>query len=164
MPHVTDGFNSFHGSAAQVEEFIRNSRSDLSHPGEVQARPAFELKPGDEMPDGTVFAGISPDTGRAMYAMPADAPLTCTFNQAQKYAAKLDALGHQDWHVPTKGELNVLYNNRAAVGGFKEAWAAPANCYWSSSPNSVNDGWVQRFSDGLQSNTYNASSLRCVRG
>src|SRR5260370_42273506 len=39
--------------------------------------------PGDKMPDGTIYAGVSPDTGKAMYATPADAPLTYTVNAAQ---------------------------------------------------------------------------------
>ncbi|HYW44393.1 MAG TPA: hypothetical protein VE959_16140 [Bryobacteraceae bacterium] len=30
---------------------------------------------GEKMPDGTVFAGISPETNQPMYATPADAPL-----------------------------------------------------------------------------------------
>src|SRR5438552_817465 len=34
------------------------------------------LKPGDRMADGTIYAGVSPDTGKAMYTTPADAPLT----------------------------------------------------------------------------------------
>ena len=29
---------------------------------------------GDEMPDGTVYAGLSPDTNKPMYTTPADAP------------------------------------------------------------------------------------------
>ena len=74
------------------------------------------------MPDGTVLAGISPDTNKPMYATPADASLTMTFNEAQEYAAKLDAHGHKDWRVPTKAELNVLFNNRAAIGGFNVSW------------------------------------------
>ena len=81
---------------------------------------------GDKMPDGSVYAGISPDTGKAMYATPADAPLTYTFNAAQKYAAKLDVHNRQDWRVPTKGELNVLFQNRAAIGGFDESGSYPA--------------------------------------
>jgi len=61
----------------------------------------------DKMPDGTIYAGLSPDTGKKMYAMPADAPLTMSFNEAADYAAKLDAHGHRDWRVPTKAELKV---------------------------------------------------------
>src|SRR5438477_9424405 len=34
------------------------------------------LKPGDPMEDGTIYAGISPDTNRPMYTTPVGAPLT----------------------------------------------------------------------------------------
>lgn len=80
------------------------------------------------------------------------------------YAKTLDAHGHLDWRVPTKGELNVLFQNRAAIGGFNETGSDPAGWYWSSSPL-YGDGWVQRFSDGYQNDDYrlNDSSLRLVR-
>src|SRR4051812_3140058 len=84
---------------------------------EAGAAPKTELRIGDKMPDGTVYAGVSPETVRAMYTTPEDAPLTMKWKVAMEYAAKLDAHGHQDWHVPTKSELNVLFQNRAAIGG-----------------------------------------------
>jgi hypothetical protein len=37
-----------------------------------------DVQVGDKMPDGTIYVGISPDTGNAMYTTPADAPLTYT--------------------------------------------------------------------------------------
>jgi len=121
--------------------------------------------PGDKMPDGTVFAGISPDTNKPMYVTPADASLTMTFNEAQKYATQLDAHGHKDWHVPTKAELNVLFNNRAAIGGFNVTGSLPAGWYWSASPYYLWVAWGQWFSDGLQygTNKGNHSSVRPVR-
>lgn len=75
------------------------------------------------------------------------------------------------WRVPTKGELNVLYNNRATIAGFNESGSHPAGWYWSSS-HYCNDAWDQRFSDGSQGyddgdDDYRKgsdSSLRCVRG
>src|SRR5438034_645587 len=73
---------------------------------------------GDRMPDGTIYAGFSPDSGRPMYAMPADAPLLMAFKEAADHAAQLRAHGHRDWRLPTRRELNVLFNNRAAIGGF----------------------------------------------
>jgi hypothetical protein len=121
--------------------------------------------PGDKMQDGTVFAGISPDTNKPMYATPADASLTMKFNQATEYAAKLDVHGHQDWRVPTKAELNVLFNNRAAIGGFDVSGSNPAGWYWSASSYYGWHAWGQRFSDGHQHDNYedNHSSVRCVR-
>jgi hypothetical protein len=131
------------------------------------SKPAVKTAPqvGDRMADGTVLAGISPDTGKAMYATPADAPLTMKWKQAMEYAAKLDAHGHNDWRAPTKGELNVLFQNRAAIGGFDISGSDPAGWYWSSSQVFNYGAWAQRFSDGYQVSYYEDgdSSLRCVR-
>ena len=123
------------------------------------------LKPGDLMPDGTIYAGVSPDTHKAMYTTPADVPLTMQWKVAMKYASKVDTHGHRDWRVPTSGELNVLFNNRAAIGGFNLSGSSPAGWYWSSTEGNYNDAWSQRFSDGGQVNLgrSNDSSLRCVR-
>jgi hypothetical protein len=118
------------------------------------------------MPDGTVFAGISPETTKPMYATPADASLAMRFNKATEYAAQLDVHGHHDWRVPTKAELNVLFNNRAAIGGFNVTGSHPAGWYWSASQDNQFDAWGQRFSDGRQSNASGKASLfavRCVR-
>src|SRR5438270_3572961 len=118
------------------------------------------------MEDGTVYAGISPETHKAMYTTPDDAPLTCTFNEARKYAAGLDAHGHHDWRVPTRRELNVLWGNRnegALKGTFNGSHTA--DWHWSSSKYYNCYAWVQRFSDGRQLYNYNYVdlSLRCVR-
>ena len=126
---------------------------------------APELIPGAKMPDGTIYAGLSPDIGKAMYTTSADAPLTMQWKAAMKYAADLDAHGHQDWRAPTKGELNVLFQNKAAIGGFDVTGSYPAGWYWSATEYDVNYAWAQRFSDGLQNwgGKDNDSSLRCVR-
>jgi hypothetical protein len=128
-------------------------------------QPPAAPKVGDKMPDGTIYAGISPDTGKSMYAAPRDVSLMMQFNQARDYAARLDAHGHKDWRIPTKAELNVLFNNRAAIGGFDISGSYPAGWYWSASPNLKWGAWDQRFSDGYQSpnNKNNHSSVRCVR-
>jgi hypothetical protein len=119
---------------------------------------------GTRMPDGTIFAGISPDTGRPMYATPEDAPLTVTFNEARTYAEELHAHSCGDWRIPTRAELNVLFQNRAAIGNFDTS--GTAGWHWSSSRRDEYNTWGQCFSDGNQSNGYNGnqSPLRCVRG
>ncbi len=111
---------------------LRNVTGEAAKP-KAPANTNQAPAPGDKMPDGTVFAGMSPDTNKPMYATPADASLTMTFNEAKEYAARIDAHGHKDWHVPTKAELNVLFNNRAAIGGFNVSGSNPAGWYWSAS-------------------------------
>ncbi len=147
------------------KETISAMASDtLRASGWVEAPPP-EPKVGDKMPDGTVFAGISPETNEPMYTTPEDASLTMTFNEAQEYADKLYAHGHQTWRVPTKAELNVLFNNRAAIGGFNVTGSDPAGWYWSSSSYDLWDAWGQRFSGGCQYGNCKAShsAVRCVR-
>src|SRR5437763_12530234 len=46
---------------------------------------------------GTKYAGISPDTGKPMYAMPEDAPQPMEWKEAKNYAKDLTAHDHQDW-------------------------------------------------------------------
>jgi uncharacterized protein DUF1566 len=122
-------------------------------------------KIGDRMPDGTIYAGVSPDTGKPMYAAPADAPLTMKWKEAMDYAANLHAHGHRDWRLPTKGELAALFNSRAAIGGFNVTGSNPAGWYWSGTQDGRWGAWDQRFSDGGQSNNskVSRSSVRCVR-
>jgi hypothetical protein len=126
------------------------------------------LMVGDKMLDGTIYAGNSPGGGKPMYTMPADAHVTMTFNEAAAYAKKLNGekyLGHDNWRIPTKDELQVLFNNRAALGGFNESGSAPAGWYWSATPGHPWGAWCQRFSDGQQFNINkdSHSSVRCVR-
>jgi hypothetical protein len=150
-------------SPMSKEKFVAKLAATLQAGGWVEPPPA-EPKVGDRMLDGTVFAGISPDTNKPMYATPADAPLTMVFNQATDYAAKLDIRGHKDWRVPTKNELNVLFNNRAAIGGFVSG-SSPAAWYWSATPDFRWNAWCQRFSDGRQNYASKDARLtvRCVR-
>ncbi len=124
-----------------------------------------ELNIGDKMPDGTIYVGVSPNTKKPMYTTPADVPLTMMSNEAIAYAEELAAHGHQDWRVPTNAELNVLFNNRAAIGGFDLTSSGPAGWYWSAPEGSTWSTWAQRFSDGYPRHDYKGghASLRCVR-
>ncbi len=66
-----------------------------------------------------------------------------------------------DWRIPTKFELNEMYAQRVAIGGFT------LNIYLSSTEFDAGDAWVQTFNGGAQSNSNNNKStsyhLRAVR-
>jgi hypothetical protein len=68
--------------------------------------------------------------------------------------------GYFDWYLPSKDELNKLYLNRVAIGGF-----AP-NSYWSSSElDYFGNAWSFNFnygwaSDVNKSNTYYVRAVR----
>ena len=69
--------------------------------------------------------------------------------------------GFNDWFLPSKDELNLMYTNlhQAGRGGFKTV------SYWSSSENGSNNAWNQHFNDGAQTNSNKAEvhSVRAVR-
>ena len=122
--------------------------------------------PGQRMPDGTVYAGVSLSTRTPTYTTQADAPGLYSWKQGAEYCSALESGGHRDWRVPTKSELHVLFQNRDAIGGFNMSGSYPAVWYWSSSPFDYDSAWDQRFSDGDQGIDLkrDGSSLRCVRG
>ena len=65
--------------------------------------------------------------------------------------------GYNDWFLPSKDELNLMYENLYlfAVGGF-----AVNGYYWSSSESYVSSAWVQFFYDGGQGNHGKEKSRR----
>ncbi len=67
----------------------------------------------------------------------------------------------EDWYLPSKDELNVMYTNRVAIGGFNTG----GTYYWSSSEYDNYYAWVQGFSDGDQAGYYKVTNrlVRCVR-
>ena len=51
---------------------------------------------------------------------------------------------YTNWYLPSQDELNKLYLNRVAIGGFA------ATYYWSSSENLAGKAWLQHFVNGVQ--------------
>ena len=58
--------------------------------------------------------------------------------------------GYSDWYLPSKDELNKLFLNHVAIGGF-ETTTRPY--YWSSSEiqGAASSAWGQKFDDDYQS-------------
>ena len=79
-----------------------------------------------------------------------------TANLADAYTATVNGVVYGDWFLPSKGELNQMYVNRIAIGGFS------TGLYWSSSETGEGGAWAQRFDNGLQ-NSYAKSLERWVR-
>jgi hypothetical protein len=118
------------------------------------------------MPDGTVYVGFSPDSGEPMYTTPDDEPLRYSFKKALAHAASLSAHGHNDWRVPTRGELRILFSYRASLGGF-----GPKSGHWSSEASGRFSAWYMIFGRYLSNAAGQEFSafrkvhlaLRCVR-
>lgn len=159
-PSTKLALNFRHCSTAEVRNMAASTLESAGFDPSIA-----DPKVGDKMPDGTIYAGDSPDTGKPMYTTPADAPLTMKWQEAMDYAKRLDAHGHDDWRLPSKGELNVLFNYRAELGEFDVGGSGPANWYWSGTQVGKSKAWEQRFRDGYQYRFPRRypSSVRCVR-
>jgi hypothetical protein len=131
-----------------------------------------EIKIGTRMEDGWIYGGISPSNGQPMFVAPADEKRglfkrqLSTPEKARKRAAKKSRETGHECRVPTYAELKVLFNNRAAIGGFNENTSYPYNWYRSYTPG-LKEGEDRRqlFSTGAESNVYSDYNLsvRLVR-
>ena len=94
------------------------------------------------------------------------AALTVAQAPAAGLCATYESDGFTDWFLPAKDQLNCLYQNKDAVGGFV---TGPTPIYWSSTEvtNAPAEGlaWLQNFFLGTQGEGAkgNANSVRCVR-
>ncbi|MFW5768058.1 MAG: DUF1566 domain-containing protein, partial [Bacteroidota bacterium] len=71
----------------------------------------------------------------------------------------LTAYGYSDWYLPSKNELNAMYEQKDTLGSFENY------AYWSSTEAGENEAWVQNFDNGNQSAYLKSTSayIRCVR-
>ena len=76
-------------------------------------------------------------------------------NSAAAVARAYRGGGKSDWFLPSKSELNQLYSNRSAVGGF-----AVGYYYWSSTEYSAGSAWNQNFDGGSQDDDYKSNEWR----
>jgi hypothetical protein len=65
--------------------------------------------------------------------------------------------GKTDWYLPSLDELNQMYLQRSAIGGFSSGF------YWSSSEDDELAAWGQVFNTGYQANSNNKSGRLYVR-
>ena len=81
------------------------------------------------------------------------------WNDAIDYCIISRLEGYYDWYLPNRSELNQLYLNRVAIGGFVEEF------YWSSIDAGDNEAWYQDFFNGNQDygNVFLTTFVRAVR-
>ena len=70
--------------------------------------------------------------------------------------------GFNDWFLPSKDELNVMYENlaRGGLAHFGSPTPQGTSGYWSSSQRSWDRAWVQFFFTGSQSDTIKTNEYR----
>lgn len=86
----------------------------------------------------------------------------CSQTEAAFYAYNSLFGGFSDWYLPSRDELEEMYNiignggGNGNVGNFQNSW------YWSSSENGSDYAWGVYFGNGFTS-SYSKSSFRKVR-
>ena len=139
---------------------------------------AYILKSGDPGYDPNVYHGliaatadqsagihwyngsyvVTGATGTAIGTGQANTTAIVTIQGAGSYAAQLcndlTVGSYSDWFLPSKDELDKLYTNRVAIGGFADY------TYWSSSEIIAANAWCQVFSNGLQASSFKSGTYR----
>jgi hypothetical protein len=69
-----------------------------------------------------------------------NSPIFITWGDAKIACAKLG----NGWRLPSKDELDILYDNKDKIGGFARDY------YWSSTEFDDYDAWLQDFANGSQ--------------
>jgi len=73
-----------------------------------------------------------------------------TAGTAADICANLTLGGYSDWFLPSKDELNKMYLNKAAIGGFAINCPNDYCYYWSSTEKYSDSAWAQDFNDGYE--------------
>jgi hypothetical protein len=140
-------------------------------PGYIEGRPTgiiaqtTDITPGDIWGCyGTVLGAIGWSIGSGYYNTN-KIMAACSDTRAAARLCRTEptyANGYNDWHLPSRDELNKLNINQAAIGQFAEA------VYWSSTEADSQNAWTQSFysiTNGNQaayskSNSYRVRAVR----
>ena len=74
---------------------------------------------------------------------PKSTEIQANWDDARLYCFSLNIEGKTGWRLPTKEELNKIYESDNDFVG---------NYYWSSTEGNGGDAWSQYFGNGYQSN------------
>ena len=133
-------------AAGTVSPAAQNGNSD---------KPGATYGLGDRGPQGGKVYYVDASGEHGLEAKATDEINSLSWSDAVTAASAYGA----GWHLPTKTELKMLYEQKNAVGGFAK------DDYWSATELDSNSAWIQGFVNGDQDryNKYSKLSVRAVR-
>jgi hypothetical protein len=111
---------------------------------------------GDLRDGGIVFWVNPTDKTHGLVCYTEDAPNKLNWHDAMAYCAALEAGTYNDWYLPSKYDLNLMYENRVAINTTATNNGGDAfkddrdSLYWSNTPFNTRMMIYQRFEDGYQ--------------
>ena len=109
---------------------------------------------------GTAIGGTSTAIGTGAANTTAILAGCTTAGIAAKLCHDYNGGGYTDWYLPSIDELNKIYINQDAIGGFNFV------AYWSSSEATASTAWARGFGTGVLGDFnkyYSAFQVRAVR-
>ncbi len=117
----------------------------------------YDLRPSGIVWEQQLEAGQYHQTGATASEAGTGFTNTSTIIQVLRdgdYAANACALCSDGWYLPSKDELDLLYQNKSNIGNFT------GYNYWSSTESTTSKAWCQNFNSGTQSTQYKNSVYR----
>ncbi len=149
---------SFNTVAKPGGEPAAREAGDAALQSQIDGLAPVTYTVGDTFPDGRIVFYVDVSGEHGLEAQPFDE------GNLNWYEAGTAADAHgPGWRLPTKSELDLMYNNLylQGLGGF------PGLSYWSSTEFSSDLAWGQFFGDGSQLGNFdkdiNTLSVRAVR-
>jgi hypothetical protein len=129
---------------------------------ELAKSPTF-IRIGSEMPDGSIYIGISKETKRPMYMMAQEGP-ELNWYEAMKYAKALNAHGRNDWRLPQADETESLSGYFKTAASKEKNYSEPAG-HWLGSVNSMDKAWLAHETTGqpVPADKRTKQPVRCIR-
>ena len=157
--HTTDGSGTGYYSSTfslpggSGRYYIRAYATNAN--GTVYGEQKSIIQPYDELPTfqfngNTYRVAPDPHTSYTEYI---------SWSAANTYCESLTLYGYSDWRMPTLAELETMYQNRDAIGGFINYYYGYGDCnhsfYHSSTvAGSTGDHYKIKWSDGSTTSSY----------
>lgn len=124
----------------------------------VSLPAVVKFKIGQHYQGGKIFY-IDKTGKHGLIASPKDFAEMSEWSTAKNLCENYRGSGYSNWHLPTKEELNILYEQKDSIGGFAPSY------YWSSTEADSKNAWYQVFFNGNQYGSFKTykGKVRAVR-